>query len=395
MSSRRRTVQGTMRVYRYKRLKGFLCLLLFACLLIHPLEVKAGLPKGNFKVNQYWNKKGELKKIRKQIFQEMKTWGMTDEAICGVLGNMSAESAGCDYTLTQGWVKWSKVRYGGTGLGLTQWTHPTRQDRLFKMAKKMNMGWNELPPQMALLKEELTKSEYVKWKTFSKSTDMKYCTREFLYKYERPAVKNLNERYKRAKQMYKELKGTEAKALDGSATNGTEDGEGKNDEKKSSVKSVLDEWDLEGMPAKSKLLDNIEQIEALDYSSLSTGENYSVQVVADDLYTTKAENIVDIARTGVVFVGLMLIFYCILLLLAVLFDKSNQFLEISLVSVLTFGRLKFSEEDFSSGREGYAGMGKIFKSVVIILIVGFFLVSGGVFAYLSRFMLFVMERVSL
>lgn len=375
------------------RLHSLFCLLLVCFLLIPPTDVEAkGLPSGDFKVNQYYKSESKMKEIRKQIFQEMKTWGMTDESICGVIGNMRAESGGCDYTLTQNYVSWKRVRYGVTGLGLTQWTYHTRQDRLFKMAKKMKMGWNELPVQMALLKEELTKSEYVKWSTFSKSTDLKECTKQFLYKYENPKVKNLNARYELAKKTYKDLKGVEPKALDGTSS-GSSDSDTSTTEKKSTVNNVLDEWDLVGMPVKSKLMDSVQAIELEDTSSLGVKENYSIQVVRDDLYTGRLESIIENARIGVVFAGLLLIFYCILLFFAILFDKSNQFLEISLVSILTFGRLNYSDEEYSNGTKSYAGTGKLFKSVVIILIVGMFLVSGGIFAYLSRIMLFVSQKI--
>lgn len=342
-----------------------------------------GLPSGNFKTNQYYNKPAELKKIRKQIFANLLSFPMTEEAAAGIMGNMACES-GCDYTRTQGTVPWSGVVYGRTGLGLTQWTYYTRQDKLFETAKKLNVDWNTLECQLTMLKGELKGED---WDSFKKSKDIDACTMKFLNDYERAGVRVEKKRKSEARKIFKELTGTEPSAsIGGDPSLGS-------DEKKSGnlSSSIVDEWDLVGMPAKSKLGASIAEIEEANAERLSIGENYSVKSIRNDLEVNKIQNIVDTARTCVVFIGLVLIFYSVMLLLAMLFDRVNTFLEISLVSILTLGHVRYSVEEETSGMIGYAGTAKMIRVQIIMLVLGLFLVSGGIFLYMSKFILWISD----
>ena len=88
----------------------------------------------------------------------------------------------------------------------------------------------------------------------------------------------------------------------------------------------------------------------------------------------------DTLRVFVVFIGLWVLIYAVLFITGYLFDKSNNILEISLINILTVGALQYSDEEYE--RRGYVNKSRLFKIELALFLVGFFLVSGGMFNFI-------------
>ena len=156
---------------------------------------------------------------------------------------------------------------------------------------------------------------------------------------------------------------------------------------------ITPEEDLVGMSELQKhLYDEAKLPELSTRDNLSIGEQYSLAVAGEDISLQKKAISWDKARVAVVFVGIWLVFYGVLLILALLFDKVNNFIEISLISVITFGLLKYSDE--VRGVKGYASTGKIVFCSVVVTLVGMLLISGGVLSFMYSVMVRIMGIIT-
>lgn len=147
------------------------------------------------------------------------------------------------------------------------------------------------------------------------------------------------------------------------------------------------------MPKESGLGKSQEDIELVGSDSLSAKEYYNVQNLKTTLTIDSSQNIIDSVRISVVFLGMCLIFYSVLLFLALLFDRVNQFVEINLVGILTFGKLQFTEDEFAKGSDGLINSKRMYKVLVVLLVIGLLLVSGSLFTYVSRVSLLLNDLV--
>lgn len=329
-------------------------------------------------VNLYYTNAEETAKIQKLIWGEMRTWGITEAGCAGVIGNMLAESS-CDYTRTQSNKVWKDCRVypiqtNNTGLGLTQWTYYTRQKGLFEMADAMGKQWNTLEVQMAYLKNELSSGYDILYT----SNSVQECSDYFLEVYEKPKVLNYTKRRDLSNTTYSLFTGTQANALNTTNANNvtvTED----------QIKGVSSELELVGMPRAIKSLsaDRIE-VEFATRDSLTVGEVYSVQLAGENIALHKQALTIDNARTAVVFLGLVMVFYAIFLLLAMVFDKVNSFIDMSMVGIITLGHLKYSEDELTKNQTGYASKSKILTVSIVLIVLGLLLISGGVIPFMMR-----------
>lgn len=160
----------------------------------------------------------------------------------------------------------------------------------------------------------------------------------------------------------------------------------KEEQEDGSTNLVISEWNIAGMSAlgESKLGADRDKVELVDDGSLSISENYQIKSMREAVSTTISDRLFANIRVAVVFTGLCLIFYCVLLTLGSVFDKVNQFLEINLVGILTLGKLMYTDEEYAKGSAGYITGARMFKLIIVILAIGLFLVSGGVFSLLSK-----------
>ena len=153
----------------------------------------------------------------------------------------------------------------------------------------------------------------------------------------------------------------------------------------------ISEWDLTGMPSIKGLLDRGNKITLPSLSDLNNKETYSLSLIKGDIVSNNSYNLYDTVRLSVVFLGLLLLVYAMLMSVAFLFDMTNNLFEISLLSTITFGLLNYSPDE--TRKRGYVDSGKMLKILIISVVVGLFIVSGGVFSWLLRLIRWVSELV--
>lgn len=166
----------------------------------------------------------------------------------------------------------------------------------------------------------------------------------------------------------------------------SEDSDGGGSGMSTGGKFMVSEWELEGMPSKSKLTGNQSDIELADRSGLGLAEVYTVDKIGDDITMKNKALTFDKARILISFIGLVLIMYSVLMFVAMIFDKANTFIEFSMVSFLTLGKLKYSayENDSRINKKGSSNTSKLLISTVVILIVGMVIVSGAIWNGMSN-----------
>lgn len=143
---------------------------------------------------------------------------------------------------------------------------------------------------------------------------------------------------------------------------------------------VVKEEDLVGMYPKSFFLDKHNNVDLPSYDSLSTEEKINLKSIKDGIIQNNSWSLWDTLRVFVVFIGLWVLIYAVLFITGYLFDKSNNILEISLINILTVGALQYSDEEYE--RRGYVNKSRLFKIELALFLVGFFLVSGGMFNFI-------------
>jgi len=322
----------------------------------------------------------------KAWYQQMLAWGYTEEGAAAVLGNCARECGFGEADITQGGVDWEDFVYGGTGLGMCQWTFYARQDLLFDTAYDMGKQWTDLGVQLVVFDKEFNGSSTVE--EFKTSHDLYALTVRFCDDYENPKNDDGSEyprRYEYAQQYLDMCKGLKAKDYDGVFdTSSTSSSEGKAD---TSI-GILSEWELTGMPVKSGLTANIGTLELGDRSSLNATDMVNIASIGDDISLTKTYNAWTTVRVIIVFVGLLMLIYALMLMLALFVDKFNNIFDFSMIGIITFGAIHFSDDKYSSNGEEDVVRTTDTKRMVILIIaialIGGILVSGGVLPFILR-----------
>lgn len=153
--------------------------------------------------------------------------GMSPVGACAMGGNMMAESGMKSNIAQRGMTKLTDEEYtaaadagninfanDGVGYGLCQWTYRTRKQHLLDYAKSMGASVGDEFTQVQFCLAEL-KTEYSDlWEYLKTTTNIQLCTKHICLEYERPAVNNIETRYKYAQQMYKDYGATLEKIVD-------------------------------------------------------------------------------------------------------------------------------------------------------------------------------------
>lgn len=143
---------------------------------------------------------------------------------------------------------------------------------------------------------------------------------------------------------------------------------------------VVAEEDLVGMYPKSFFLDESKAIELPSYDGLSTEEKVNLNTIKDNISIQNSWSLWDTVRVLTVFSGLCILIYAVMFITGYLFDKSNNIIEISLISIMTFGHLQFSDEETEI--RGYVNKSRLLKIETALFLTGFFLVGGGLFSFI-------------
>lgn len=147
---------------------------------------------------------------------------------------------------------------------------------------------------------------------------------------------------------------------------------------------LVSEWQLVGMPEKSKLNENIVRVT----NSSDDGNAFKLEEkenIASILESKKAQTptLAQILGTIMSVVGLIILAYSLLLLIGFFLDRFNSFIDVSIVGILTFGKIKIvtkeerrqmSEEE--AKRSGYSTGAKLFTLLLILCIIGGLMLSG-------------------
>ena len=183
---------------------------------------------------------------------------------------------------------------------------------------------------------------------------------------------------------------TDTSSDEGSVSNDSEK-EGETD--KSSdvdlINSVRDEKDITGMGGLlDKMSDDAEEINLPTRNSLSIDEQKNISKISDKSSTNSIEAIWDWLRVVVVWLGVMLLTYIPILIISYIFDKVNTILSISLLSVVTIGRIEGLTGDEEDDHEI---LKDILRICLLCFIVAVFLISGGVYGLIARVISFLRE----
>lgn len=160
-----------------------------------------------------------------------------------------------------------------------------------------------------------------------------------------------------------------------------------------STGSLVTESDLTGMPIESTLLAEQKRLNLKGRDDLSQADQTRLVAIETALNAQKV-TLGDRLFTIVSFIGLLVVLYGVFMIAFFIFDYTNTFIEISLLSVLSFGKWRIvSQEDVHNGivKAGHDKTKRVtyltpkmlvFRSVVVC-IVGFLLISGVVSNFIA------------
>ena len=158
----------------------------------------------------------------KTIYDQLRAVGMTAEGACGLMGNFQAESAmrsnnvedrsGIDddryVQMVDGGGYDFLSDYGHHyGFGLAQWTLQSRKNNLLNLAKKRGCSVADETMQVDFAIWELSNQFPGVWQVLTTSHDLYECSRIVCVQYERPAVNNVDVRYRYARDFFEQLAG--------------------------------------------------------------------------------------------------------------------------------------------------------------------------------------------
>ena len=138
---------------------------------------------------------------------------MTHEGACAMLGNMQEESGLKANIAQRGMTSLTDAQYtklfdvnpercisDGIGYGLCQWTYPQRKRNLRQFARNWGVSVGAEDMQTAFVIEEMTTEYAALWKYLCETDELYTATERICKEYERPAVNNVDERYKAAQE---------------------------------------------------------------------------------------------------------------------------------------------------------------------------------------------------
>lgn len=149
----------------------------------------------------------------------------------------------------------------------------------------------------------------------------------------------------------------------------------------SAKEKLVSEEELTGMEGLSDYMkDDASPISLPGVDSLSGEERRTLSSIYDNLNVSTTEKVVHYVRVGIVFVGMMMFLYIVILLVSFVFDSVNSLVDFSMLRVVTLGRLSF-EDNERKGR--HYVQRHVVLTVVALFLIGGILVSGGVYLWVQ------------
>lgn len=175
-------------------------------------------------------------------------------------------------------------------------------------------------------------------------------------------------------------------AVDGSSNSDKVDADLGND-------GLPKEWELVGMSKRKYLYESQNKIDLPNGDSgLSVKQRQHLASIKEDVTAVDGFNLIVFLRTLVAFVGILFFAWAIFLIVAYLFDRSNIFFEISLVSIMTMGSVTVMALDESDARRANTSL--IARRVILSLVIGYVLVAGVMYSGLDWLLQLIQSWVS-
>ena len=150
-----------------------------------------------------------------------------------------------------------------------------------------------------------------------------------------------------------------------------------------------------------KFLLSTPQCDLSDVPELSAKQQSTVAYIRENIKAEKEDKIWSFIQTVISFVGLVLMLYGVLMVLAYIFDRSDLIFGLSLMGILTLGKYKVQEDNdyvLTEGKEKkingvtYLTKWALFKRVLILEIVGGLLVTK---VLLFNLIMYILEKVGM
>lgn len=395
-----------------------------------------------FPVQEIYNQGEEAQMSNlKKMYQTFISWGMTREGASAICGNIMLESNADPSRIKWDWNNWSDLFHdcgngewgmgASEGIGIIQFTDPSWIYALACLAATKGVTIADLGVQLLVLNyadgpmynelygKDIKKDECMQYfyidldstilglldtaitlspysVSYDKNNKVDVLTAYYMITQERPSYENhhLESRIDYARQVYEQCKDLEGVDYSEANAKVSDSDKKKTDDAKVSIR-IKNEWELKGMPKKSSLTDDYNKVTTATRSDLTTKEAVNIVDIGNNIQQSKQIDMLSTARTALVFFGLVLMIYAILLSLALLFDNINSFIDISLISVLTLGILHYSKDEYIA-EEGvkYIGTKRMIVLISVIFIFAGALISGGILPTVYKGIYSIINTVS-
>ena len=137
-------------------------------------------------------------------------------------------------------------------------------------------------------------------------------------------------------------------------------------------------WEIDGMPSRSELVSDQIPIDLADRSNLSWSQQFNLAGLKENIESRRV-GVIDVIHVVFAFVGLLLTVYAVFMFMAYLFDKVNSFLDISIVTLLSLGKLKLFDGDElteEQRKQGYVTDRGLFIRIAVVFAAGVVFLSG-------------------
>ena len=152
----------------------------------------------------------------KEIYLHLISSGLTSEGACALMGNLQAESglrsnnaengrislSDDDYTAAVDNGTYTEFVTDAIGYGLAQWTYWSRKQSLLAFSKSRGCSIGDCAMQLDFCLKEIKERYIGLFNELCSTKDLKQATSDVCTIYEKPAVNNIETRYKYAQQFY-------------------------------------------------------------------------------------------------------------------------------------------------------------------------------------------------
>lgn len=157
--------------------------------------------------------------------------------------------------------------------------------------------------------------------------------------------------------------------------------------------NIPGEDELTDMPKLSLIKDKANQVTLPDEDSLSAKDKGTVAYIRETIKDDKMNDFIFKVKVVLVFIGLLMYVYVILMYAAYAFDYANIFVGISFLGILTFGMLDINSKGMNPS--GKHTLKKIHKVAIVMLIVASIIVTESAYGWMSDLFAFLSSKLSI